>query len=330
MFDTGDRDVQQVRGETKDCTLSARDEPLCPSLAIAVWKRHWLPRAITFRLRRVTSVTRQASVAIGLALASLIIPKMTLAESQHAYLSDRHHITVGGYAQSSDASLTASREGFDPTAVTLGAIGLDDKDSTWMLEYRFRKNERWQYSASIYRYRQNGAVSAETSFNFDGVDIDVGAFVESDLTIDTYIFDAMYTLRRTDHSELTTGGGLHVLDNDVIISTRVNSGSDVVEGETGRAALVAPLPNFRASYFHALSPKVSFAATAGWLSLTYDDYDGDFRYLHLKGQYQVSDAIGLMLGYQFAGVDVQENLDSGLNRFDVDFSGVTFGVTYSF
>lgn len=98
-------------------------------------------------------MTRQASVAIGLALASLIIPKMTLAESQQAYLSDRHHISVGGYAQSSDASLTASREGFDPTAVTLGAIGLDDKDSTWMLEYRFRKNERWQYSASIYRYR---------------------------------------------------------------------------------------------------------------------------------------------------------------------------------
>jgi hypothetical protein len=126
--------VQRVRGETKDCTFSPRDETLCPSLAIAVWKRHWLPRAITFRLRRVTSVRRQASVAIGLALASLIIPKMALAESQHAYLSDRHHITVGGYAQSSDASLTASREGFDPTAVTLGAIGLDDKDSAWMLE----------------------------------------------------------------------------------------------------------------------------------------------------------------------------------------------------
>jgi hypothetical protein len=322
--------MKRFRRKTGKCLFSTQEmAPRLDQLPLLQQMR-WLLSAILFRLLRATFVPKRRHVAMSLALCCLVIPKLTLAEAQHPYLSDRHHITLGGYAQSSDASFTASREGFDPTAVGLGAIGLDDRDSTWMLEYRFRKNERWQYTASMYRYRQNGSLSAETSFNFDGVDIGVGAFIESDLTIDTYIFDAMYTLRRTDHSEFAIGGGLHVLDNDVIISTRVNSGSDVVEGETGRAALVAPLPNFRASYFHALSPRVSFAATAGWLSLTYDDYDGNFRYLHIKGQYQVSDAIGLMLGYQFAGVDVQENLESGLNRFDVDFSGVTFGITYSF
>ena len=35
------------------------------------------------------------------------------------------------------------------------------------------------------------------------------------------------------------------------------------------------------------------SATLGWLSLSYDRYDGDFRYLHLKGEYLVTDALGI-------------------------------------
>ena len=76
-----------------------------------------------------------------------------------------------------------------------------------MAEYRYRKNPRWQYSASLYRYRQTGDLAAETELNFDGVEVEVGSELDTLLTIDTYIFDAMYTLRRTDRSELTIGGG---------------------------------------------------------------------------------------------------------------------------
>ncbi|MDG2459870.1 MAG: hypothetical protein P8M73_03215 [Luminiphilus sp.] len=264
-------------------------------------------------------------------LAALVFPQHSFAEALHPYLSDRHHITVGGFRQHSDASFTANREGFEPTSVGLSSIGLDGRDSTLMIEYHFRKDERWQYSAGLYRYRQTGDLSAETAFNFDGVEVEVGSSLETDLAIDTYMFDAMYTLRRTDHSELSIGGGLHVLDNDVIVNSRRSvNGMETAEWERGRAALIAPLPNFRATYFHALSPRASIKLTAGWLSLTYDNYDGDFRYIHFMGQYRVTEAIGLMLGYQFAGIDIQENKDPGYNRFDVDFSGLTFGMTYSF
>ena len=44
--------------------------------------------------------------------------------------------------------------------------------------------------------------------------------LETSLTIDTYIFDAMYTLLRTHHSELAIGGGFHVLDNDAMVNSR--------------------------------------------------------------------------------------------------------------
>lgn len=277
-------------------------------------------------LPRLTS-----AVVLVCALCAVTFAQLARTEDLHPYLSKKHRLTLGGFWQESEASLTANREPLEPTAVDLAAMGLKDRDTTWMVEYRFRKNPRWQYSASLYRYRQSADLTAEKAFNFDGIEVEVGSALETSLTIDTYIFDAMYTLRRTQHSELAIGGGFHVLDNDVIVNSRRRvNGNETAEIERGRAALVAPLPNFRATYFHAFSPKLSLMATAGWLSLSYEQYDGDFRYLRLKAEYLLTDALGVSAGFQFASIDAQENLDRGYNRFDVEFSGVTVGLSYAF
>ncbi len=270
-------------------------------------------------------------VMLVASLGAIVFAQPARTEDLHPYLSKKHRLTVGGFWQESEASLTAAREPLDPTAVNLEAMGLKDRDTTWMVEYRFRKNPRWQYSASLYRYSQSADLTAEKAFNFDGIEVEVGSALETSLTIDTYIFDAMYTLRRTQHSELAIGGGFHVLDNDVIVNSRRRvNGNETAEIERGSAALIAPLPNLRATYFHAFSPKLSLMATAGWLSLSYEQYDGDFRYLRLKAEYLLTDALGVSAGFQFASIDAQENLDRGYNRFDVEFSRLTVGVSYAF
>ena len=100
-------------------------------------------------------------------LRQLLIPVRFL------YLGRYYLTAVCGYWQESEASLTAVRGNLEPTAVDLSTIGLKDRDFTWMAEYRYRKNPRWQYSASLYRYRQTGDLAAETEFNFDGVEVEV-------------------------------------------------------------------------------------------------------------------------------------------------------------
>ena len=281
--------------------------------------------------RRVVRTAFVIWLACGLMLLSQLIPSMAHAEADHSHLTKKHLLNLGGYRQQSKASLTAARRDFEVTPVDLESMGLKDRDTTWLAEYRYRQSDRWQYSLSVYRYRVTADTTAETEFNFDNVDVQVGAALKSSLAIDTYAFDAMYTLRRTDRSELSVGGGFHVLDNDVVInSQRSVNNNDREEIERGRASLIAPLPNIRATYFHAFTPRVSMTATAGWLSLSYNEYDGDFRYLRFKAEYLVTDAFGLNAGFQFASIDAQENLDRGYNRFDVEFSGVTVGVSYAF
>ena len=289
---------------------------------------HRLAGASAERKNRQSSAWQ---VVLGVTLGWLVISESVSAEDIHPYLSNKHRILVGGYLQESKASLTAARVNFEPTPVDLSAMGLKDRDFTWMVDYRYRRNPRWQYSVAMYRYRQTADLTAEKAFNFDGIEVEVGTALETSLTIDTYIFDAMYTLRRTDHSELTIGGGFHVLDNDVVINSR-RAVNDTVsnEVERGSASLIAPLPNLRAAYFHAITPDLSLTATAGWLSLSYDQYDGDFRYLRLQAEYLLTEALGVSAGFQFSSIDVQENTDRGYNRFDVEFSGVTVGLSYSF
>ena len=168
-------------------------------------------------------------------------------------------------------------------------------------------------------------------FNFDCVEYTVDAEVESSLTVDTYIIDAMYEVYQTDATEITVGAGLHMLDTQASIRA---AGS--VEGgasgstEQARANLLAPLPNLRANVFHAFNDKWSLIATAGWMSANVDAYSGSFEYLHLRGQYQVTDAFGLSLGYQLAAFDITETLGNGKNSFDAQFTGVSAAISCAF
>ena len=83
-----------------------------------------------------------------------------------------------------------------------------------------------------------------------------------------------------------------MLDNDVLIKTqRSVNNTEREEVEQGRASLIAPLPNLRATYFHAFTPRLAVLATVGWLSLSYDQYDGDFRYLRIRDEYLVTDSL---------------------------------------
>ena len=283
--------------------------------------------------RRVSRTYFGALLACSLVPASQLATNTAYAEPIHSHLTKKHLVTIGGYRQQSKASLTAARRNFEPTPVDLESMGLKDRDNTWLAEYRYRHNARWQYSLSIYRYRNSADTTAETAFNFDNVDVQVGAALKSSLTIDTYAFDAMYTLRRTDRSELTVGGGFYILDNDVVINSQrtvnYNDQEEVDQGR-GRASVTAPLPKLQGSYFHSFTPKLSITATAGWLVLSYKEYNEAFRYLRFKAEYLITDALGLNAGFQFASIDAQDNLGRGYVRFDVEFSGVAVGVSYAF
>ena len=95
--------------------------------------------------------------------------------------------------------------------------------------------------------------------------------------------------------------------------------------------LLAPIPNLRAYYTHAFTDKLSLTANLGLLSLTYEDYDGQFKYVKGQMEYRFSSSWGIGIGAQYTDLKVEHDSGGGkFEEYEVDFTGGLAFVTYSF
>ena len=99
----------------------------------------------------------------------------------------------------------------------------------------------------------------------------------------------------------------------------------------GEEEFIAPVPNLRLFGTYALNEKLSFSGSAGWLSFSYEDWDGDFLYVRGLVEYRFTERWGIGAGYQYTDVDVKRDRDNGdFEEYDLDLSGFQAYVSYSF
>lgn len=272
---------------------------------------------------------RSHSILAATALAISVSSPVT-AESLHPQLETKHLIILGGYRQKADAEFFADTDRFEKKTVDLNGLDLNDTYDSFTLEYRYRLSEKWLFSAAAYNFDSNGKTSAQKDFVYDGIEYQAGAELKSHLQLDTYIFDALYKVYGSDRAEILVGGGLHLIDFSADIEATVFLDDDSRSGQAGTNDILAPLPNLRLQGFYAFTPKWAVAATLGWLSAKYEDYDGSFAYLHARTVYRVTERFGLGIGYQFLNVDLTVDKAHGEAGFDVEFKGPAVYLSYSF
>ncbi len=270
-----------------------------------------------------------------LALCLLFAAPLAGAQPSHSFLKNKHFVYAGIYHQNGDLVAESRRGLAEPVEFEFDNLGIDDAYTSAMLDYHYRLSERWKVSAAYYRFTDGARGQRfNQDINWEGQEFSAGVALNIDWNLDTYIVDVMYNIKRTDNFELSVGGGLHAVDVELTVAGEVTvegaGGREVGAGQTARGSLLAPLPNLRATGFYAFNDKWAVQGTLGWLSLSYDDYDGDFSYLHLRTQYDINDTIGVSLGYQYVDVDVTEELRLGFRRFDMAFDGITAAVTFAF
>ena len=103
-------------------------------------------------------------------------------------------------------------------------------------------------------------------------------------------------LDQGDRYEFSIGAGLHAFDLNLDIEGRLIVGDNEVDRVNEASELFAPLPNFRFYGFYGLSPNWHVSATAGWLSLKYDNWTGDYSYQNVRTEYQFSKRFGVGAG----------------------------------
>jgi hypothetical protein len=271
-------------------------------------------------------------LSIALLSASLAAPAVAEPQPFHPYLdtSDKHLLLLGYTRQHADVELSAQRDPLPDASIDLDDLGTDDTYNSWLAEYRYRINERWGVVAGAFTFKVDGSREISRDFNYDGVEFEAGASVETDIEVDTYIVDVLYTAHRSDRAELLVGGGLHMFDFSAELTGRVFAGDLEASRSTASDDILAPLPNLRAQGFYALTPRLGVAATVGWLSANYDDYDGSFTFLHARLLYRFDGGFGISAGYQFTDIELEEKKSNGSNEYNIEFDGPTVQLSYSF
>ena len=269
------------------------------------------------------------SAALAVAFSTSVF---AVAEPYHPYLdtSDKHLLLLGYTWQDANVELSARRDPLPGASIDLDDLGTEDSHNSWLAEYRYRINDRWGIVAGAYTFETDGNRAVSRGFDYEGVEFEAGAAVETDLEIDTYIFDVMYTAHRSDRAEILVGGGLHMFDLSASLAARVSAGDREASFAAAGDDILAPLPNLRALGFYAITPRLAATATLGWLSANVDDYDGSFLFLHARLWYRFQGGFGISAGYQFTDIDLEKEKPNGKNEYEIEIEGPTVQLSYAF
>jgi hypothetical protein len=273
---------------------------------------------------------------LALILAAVVFllggsPRALTADAINPVLDDKFMFRLGGLRNDMEGTVTVLRQPLPETPVDVEDIGLDtDQTSPWG-SVRWRFGERWALNFHYDRFDQDGEQDVETEFNFDGIVYPVGARIETTFRADAYILDVTYAVWKQRNYELGLGLGIHAFDLDLGIRGTVSVGDEVLELGNAEEELLAPVPNLRLFGIYAFNEKVSLSGSAGWLSMSYKDWDGDFFYIRGLVEYRFSGHWGLGAGYQYTNVDVEHKRDNGdFEEYDVELSGFQAYISYSF
>jgi len=256
-----------------------------------------------------------------LAGLALLVPQAVPAESLHPWLDRRVAISVGAVDFDVDATIANWSEGEDVDYIDLARLGVPESDTNLWARLGARLGERWQIGVDYFTIDVAGGRAVDFEFEFGDLVVPVGASVDASLAVDFYVLSMSYAFYRSDRLELGAGVGIHGVDLKYDMFAEARIGSVVRELGEEEDDFLAPLPNAALYASYAFSPRLLGQAKAGWISLSYDEYDGELLALHAQLAYLLTARTSLGLGYTFFDFDVEHDRGTRREYYDLDLEG---------
>ena len=264
-------------------------------------------------------------------LAAVFVPILFSAVALGNSLEDTHRFRLGAYKQDIDVTGSVTKNPLPEVELDFDKVlGLEDSSETYFFSYQWRFKEKWSLQAFYSQLGATGKKIATKDFNYDGVEYTAGAKLETDFDLDTYLLAVNYSFVHDDKKEFGVGFGLHAFDIDTTIAGAVGVGGEERGGVRTSGEVVAPLPNLRFFGTYMITSKWEVSLSGGWLSFSYDDYDGDYLFLTAFTEYRFTDNFGIGISYQVAEIDVAHEDSSGKEKFDMELYGPSIFLTYGF
>ncbi|MCG8686120.1 MAG: hypothetical protein MI892_14670 [Desulfobacterales bacterium] len=241
-------------------------------------------------------------------------------------------ITIYGGARfyQAEGTFSSTRNGNSTAEVDMDDLGLDKNEVSAIGGVIYNFGKRWNLRFDYFGYHDDALKTADKSFNFDDVNIPINASLESSLDIDLYVINLAYNIIHTQKARFGLGLGVHGIDFELKIAGKVSVGPSEVSLGEGQEDFLAPIPNVWAYGAYALSERVVFRYGGGWMSASYDDFDGSLFLLNAAIEYWPFQNIGFGAGYNYLTADIDYDPGYKKENYDVDLSGAIFYITLGF
>ena len=269
---------------------------------------------------------KNSSITASLAIIGLLTAPAAWAQTEggalNPILEDRFTLRIGAYFENVDSAAAK----FNPDLGLSGKIdleraGLDDDDASLFIDGRWRFADRWHLGLSYYGTDRSGSSIVAGDIEFGDLLIPVDGVVDSSFQADIYVADIGYSFIKTPRSEFGVRLGLHAADLDVGLIGRGTVGPVEVELGSSSTDTLAPLPNIGLFGAYAFTPQLSVSASLGYLTLSYDKFDGEIKVASAALDYRFSKNFGVGLGYSFLDLNLDVDEPVFDERYELEYRG---------
>jgi len=227
-------------------------------------------------------------------------PGNALAEDGYGPGTDRFKINLGAYfpAISTDLQVDVGDDTIDFEDV----LGLSDNQSVFRLDGYWRFAQRHRLGYGYYRLSRDASTYLSDQLVIGGETWPAQALIASDLTLDFYQLNYMYSFYQGEKWEIagTIGAYWVRAETTLFLAAEICPPDEECIG-TGQLfendTFEGPLPLLGLTFDYYITPKWLVTLKGGYFQLTLNDYKGRIANLGASVEYQFTKTFGLGLGY---------------------------------
>ncbi len=258
------------------------------------------------------------------------------ARADKPVFGDTFSFSVGGMKHYADATFRATGEGDPEFELDLDDLEMDTDATTLWLGFNWQFADSWGLSGSYTNFDSDGNATVDESGNYDGIEWDVNATLESTLDLDLYIVDLTWDFINNGRTHVGVGFGLHIADLSSSIDASASldvDGNPIAPVELGASStdVTAPLPNVLLRAGHRFGDSFYIGARVGYFALKVDDIDGELWTGWATAEWRPGGGnFGVGLGYQYMNINVEQEKSRVVEEYDFTGDGPILFVSVGF
>lgn len=245
-------------------------------------------------------------------------------------LHNQFNIFAGAQLYQAEGKFSSNKDGRPTTSVDLDDLGLDDNLVTPAFGAHFNFGKKWTMRLDYFGYHDDANNTAEFDFDFGNGIFPIGAELYSNLDLDVYVINLAYNLYSTERGKFGVGLGVHLADIDIKVSSQIKVDGSNIPVQEDAIDFTAPLPNLYMAGAYACTDRFLLRYGGGWMSLNYDDYEGQLFFANAALEYWFFQNAGLGFGYRYLKVDIDYDPGNKKEKYDVKLPGPMIYAIFGF